>query len=486
MKKNLFNSDTIKIAKIMIGVLLAYVLILAGIYLIAGDAFKYRDSRSNVEMPAVEANVVELTYDTVIEEHFSALIHRYDTISVIWGTYYNRPNVGTAKMELITLSNGAVVLSKTFDVSALKDGDVVSMSFDPSDPMREAIVNERLCLRLSANSEHGYAVTPMMSSVQTEGRELFVNGERIAGTLCFSATGTDYIWIGTNYWTIVGISTAVFALILAGIWLIYANGRKSYVITAVKSFAGYSFLIKQLVARDFKRKYKRSVLGVLWSFINPLLSMLVQFFVFSNLFRTDVENYPAYLLIGVITFSFFSESCSMALNAITGNTSLIKKVYVPKYIYPLTSVMSSMVNFGISLIPLLIVCVLTGVKISLTWILSLFFFLCLAIFCLGLGLLLSSSMVFFRDTQFIWGVLSLMWMYATPIFWTENILPPQYGFLFKFNPLYSFLKNVRVCILNGISPEPFVYLQCVLLALGMLLVGAIVFKKTQDKFIMYV
>lgn len=485
MKKTLFTPATIKTAKIMIGVLLAYVLIVAGIYFIAGDAFKFRDSRSNIEMPVAEANVAELTYDTVIEENFSALIHRYDTVSVVWGTYYNRPNEGTAKMELITRSNGAVVLSKTFDVSALKDGDVVSMSFAPSDPMREAIVNERLCLRLSATSEYGSAVTPMMSSIQTEGRELFVNGERVTGTLCFSATGTDYIWIGTHYWTIVGISTAVFALVLAGIWLIHANGKKSYTVTAVKSFAGYGFLIKQLVARDFKRKYKRSVLGVLWSFMNPLLTMLVQYFVFSNLFHSAIENYPAYLVVGVVCFNFFSEACSMALTSISGNSRLIKKVYIPKYIYPMTTVFSSIINFGISLIPMFIVCIITGVHFRLSVVLSLFFFVCLTVFCMGLGLLLSSLMVFFQDTKYIWRVLCMMWMYATPIFWIPSILPEQYAFLFQCNPLYHFINNARMCILGGVSPEPSAYLLSALFALIMLLFGALVFKKTQDKFIMH-
>ena len=111
--------------------------------------------------------------------------------------------------------------------------------------------------------------------------------------------------------------------------------------------------------------------------------------------------------------------------------------------------------------------------------------MCLVIFCLGLGLLLSTSMVFFRDTQFLWGVLSMMWMYATPIFYPETILPDEFKFILTINPLYYFLKNSRICILNGISPEPFAYFQCFMIALGMLLIGALVFQKNQDKFVLY-
>ena len=100
-------------------------------------------------------------------------------------------------------------------------------------------------------------------------------------------------------------------------------------------------------------------------------------------------------------------------------------------------------------------------------------------------MLLSTSMVFFRDTQFLWGVLSMMWMYATPIFYPESILPENFRWVLRINPLYHFLKNTRICILDGISPEPFVYFQCFMIALAMLLVGALVFRKNQDKFVLY-
>ena len=204
------------------------------------------------------------------------------------------------------------------------------------------------------------------------------------------------------------------------------------------------------------------------------------------LFRSnDIPHYTVYLLIGVVVFNFFTESCGMALGAIVGNASLITKVYVPKYIYPLTRVMSSVVNLAISILPLILVSLITGVHFHKSAILAVYFLCCAIIFSLGLGLFLSTAMVFFRDVQFLWGVLNMVWMYATPIFYPETILPDNFRFILQINPLYHFLKNARICILNGISPEPIVYIQCMLIALVTLVIGAVVFQKGQDKFVLY-
>lgn len=184
-------------------------------------------------------------------------------------------------------------------------------------------------------------------------------------------------------------------------------------------------------------------------------------------------------------FNFFSESCSMTLDSILGNAGLITKVYMPKYIYPLTRTMSSVVNLLISLIPMTIVCLVTGVHLQKACVLALYFFVCLIVFCLGLGMLLATSMVFFRDTQFLWGVLSMMWMYATPIFYPETIIPSNLRGILQLNPLVHYLKAARMCILDGLSPEPVVYFRCMVISLAALLVGSFIFYKNQDKFVLY-
>lgn len=251
------------------------------------------------------------------------------------------------------------------------------------------------------------------------------------------------------------------------------------------SLRRYSFLIRQLVNMDFKKKYKRSILGVLWSFLNPLLLMTIQHFVFSNIFRSSILYFAAYLIIGSISFNFFSEATGVILTSITGNSRLITKVYLPKYIYPLIKIISSVINLAISMIPLALVCFMTGVGFHKTTLLSLYFWMCLIIFSFSIGLILATLMVFFRDTQFLWHIFTMMWMYMTPIFYPENILPEKYKIVLLLNPLYHFLKNIRLCILYGEFPPLVAYGQCLGFSLLALAIGSFIFAKNQDRFILY-
>lgn len=451
-------------------------------YFLAGEQLHLRQSRDNLELPTADSGTVELVSGSVVEQRFTTEIQRLEQIDIQWGTYY-RPNAGTVLAELIDLRSGTVLLSRRFDAAGIQEGGLTTLTAEA--PI-EGLYQIPLLLRLTADSQPGAAASPLMNTQgQEEGWELSLNGAPTSGTLCFSLSGTDYIWTGLHYWQFAAAGLALVLLFIAVIWLRVRSGKRSYVVNAAIAVRKYRFLIRQLVARDFRTKYKRSILGMFWSFLNPLLMMLVQYFVFSTIFKSDVPNFAAYLIIGTVMFNFFNEACGMALGSIVGNASLITKVYMPKYIYPLTRVMSSMVNLVISLIPLLIVCVITGVEFHRSALLAFFFLICLTVFSLGLGLLLSAAMVFFRDTQFLWGVLSMMWMYATPIFYPETILPEEFKFILQVNPLYHFLKNTRLCILSGISPEPVVYVQCLLLALGALLIGALVFRKAQDRFVLY-
>ncbi len=451
-------------------------------YFLAGEQLHLRQSRDNLELPTADSGTVELVSGSVVEQRFTTEIQRLEQIDIQWGTYY-RPNAGTVLAELVDLRSGAVLLSQSFDAAGIQEGGLTTLTAEA--PI-EGLYQVPLLLRLTADSQPGAAASPLMNTQgQEEGWELSLNGAPTSGTLCFALSGTDYIWTGLHYWQFAAAGLALVLLFIAVIWLHVRSGKRSYVVNAAIAVQKYRFLIRQLVARDFRTKYKRSILGMFWSFLNPLLMMLVQYFVFSTIFKSDVPNFAAYLITGTVMFNFFNEACGMALGSIVGNASLITKVYMPKYIYPLTRVMSSMVNLVISLIPLLIVCVITGVEFHKSALLAFFFLICLTVFSLGLGLLLSAAMVFFRDTQFLWGVLSMMWMYATPIFYPETILPEEFKFILQVNPLYHFLKNTRLCILSGISPEPVVYVQCLLLALGALLIGALVFRKAQDRFVLY-
>lgn len=452
-------------------------------YVLAGDQLKLRQSRANITLPIANSGTVELFAGNVVEQQFKTEIQRLEEVSVQWGTYY-RPNAGTVTIELYDLRTNVLLMTDSFDAAAIPEGGLTTVTAET--PI-EGLYQAPLMLRIySPDAQPGSAVSPLMSTqTSLDGASLFLNGAAATGTLCFAATGTDYIWTGLHYWKFVAAGFAMLLLVLVTVRLRWSKGKRSYVVNAVTAVQKYRFLIEQLVSRDFKTKYKRSVLGVFWSFLNPLLTMVVQYFVFSTIFKSDIPNYAVYLLIGIVSFNFFSEACGMALTSILGNAGLITKVYVPKYIYPLTRLISSVVNLAISLIPLLIMCIVTGVHFEKSAVLAVYFWICLIVFSLGLGMLLSASMVFFRDTQFLWGVLSMIWMYATPIFYPESILPEKFRFVLQVNPLYHFLKSIRMCILDGLSPEPIVYVQCALMALGMILVSAFVFKKSQDKFVLY-
>ncbi len=437
--------------RVAVRALLGYLTLVVLFFFLSGEQLHFRRSRGEIAMPAADSGTVEMAAGNVVEQRFTTAVQCIEQVDVQWGTYY-RPNAGAILMELWDMRDNTLLLSGRFDAAAITEGGVTSLT--ASQPL-EGLYRIPLLLRVSSpDCQPGSSPSPLMSVQEAlPDSSLYLNGAAADGVLCFAVHGTDYIWTGLHYWEFAAV--------------------------------GLLLLIRQLVARDFKTKYKRSVLGIFWSFLNPLLTMCVQYFVFSTIFKSDIPHYVAYLLVGIVVFNFFSEACGMSLTAIAGNASLITKVYVPKYIYPLTRVISSVINLGISLIPLVLVSLGTGVALRKSTVLAVYFLSCTIIFSLGLGLLLSAAMVFFRDTQFLWGVLSMIWMYVTPIFYPESILPDNFKIILWINPLYHFLKNTRICILDGISPEPTVYLHCMLLALGVLGIGSWIFRKVQDRFILY-
>lgn len=254
----------------------------------------------------------------------------------------------------------------------------------------------------------------------------------------------------------------------------------------------YSFLLKQLVSRDFKVKYKRSVLGIFWSLLYPVLTMAVMAIVFTNVFKftTPGVNYLAYLMSGLVIFNYFSEASNLAMSSVVGNFSLINKVYMPKYIFPLSKCIFVGINFVLSLIPLYVILIATGTLdfSCLYWHLLLpYAFLCLFMFTLGIGLILSTVSVFLRDMFYIYGVVISLWTYLTPIMYDIAIIDhPVLQTLFKCNPMYWFIYFARRIMLFNTLPELNAWIYCLVLGLGTMLIGIFVFKKNQDKFIYYV
>lgn len=249
----------------------------------------------------------------------------------------------------------------------------------------------------------------------------------------------------------------------------------------------YRFLIKQLVSKDIKLKYRRSFLGYLWSILNPLLVMMVLVIVFSNMFRFEIANYPAYLIIGQTMFSYMTEATNQSIFSITGNAELLKKVYVPKYVFTLSKVTSSLVNLLFSLGAMFVVFIITRVQFSFYMLLIPVVLVELYLFCLGLSMFLAQLSVFFRDIQYIYSVVTTAWLYLTPIFYPSEQLPENLQKLVRIvNPMYHYITQFRTLVLAHTMPSADTFIYGFGVAAIALIIGIWSFQKNQDKFILYI
>ena len=248
----------------------------------------------------------------------------------------------------------------------------------------------------------------------------------------------------------------------------------------------YKPLLEELIIRDLKIKYRRSFLGYLWSLLNPLLTMMVMSMVFSYMFRFDIPNFPVYLICGQTLWSFFSESTNTAMNSVMANGALIKKVYIPKYIFPISRVFSSFVTMSFSLVAIVIVMIATGIRITPALLLAPIPLGMLLIFCMGVGMVLSALAVYFRDIVHLYSVLTLAWMYMTPIFYPIEALPTEVATIVELNPLYHYITFFRSLVLHGALPTLDVWCNCFVACVVVFFAGLWVFRKLQRNFILYV
>ncbi len=267
----------------------------------------------------------------------------------------------------------------------------------------------------------------------------------------------------------------------------------------ISSFKKYRFFLSDLVSRDIKTKYRRSVLGVLWSVLNPLLMMLVLTAIFSRVLRVGVQDlgyyggYPLFYLTGYVMFTFVSEATNFSLVSILQSGGLIKKVYIPKYIFPLEKCCYAFVNMCFSFIAFFVMFIFFLVRGDIpisaslfTMFLAIIPMLYLFIFALGLGLLLAAAAVFFRDVLHLWGVFLSLWMYASPIIYPLETLPAKLVSILRINPLTYYIDYFRCVLIRGSLPTVKDNLMCILFSLAALSVGLLAFRKKQDKFILHI
>lgn len=248
----------------------------------------------------------------------------------------------------------------------------------------------------------------------------------------------------------------------------------------------YLNFMREIVSRDIKKKYYKSALGVLWTVLNPLLMMIVITIVFSTIFKRNIPNFPVYYLCGYLIFSFNSDATNQSLSCIVGNSALIRKMYIPKYMFCLSKVIVSFVTMLFSLIALAIVILVTGSPITPYVLLIPIPLIYTFMFTTGLSFILSSYGVFFRDLKHLYGILITIWMYVTPIFYPVSIIPDKFRFIWDLNPLYHYATIMRDLIYVGTMPSEKSLIIGSCFAVLTLFIGILTFKEKEDEFFLYI
>ena len=246
------------------------------------------------------------------------------------------------------------------------------------------------------------------------------------------------------------------------------------------------FLFEELVKRDFTKKYKRTVLGMLWSILGPLMTLGVMALVFTNFFGRNIEHYVIYLFCGNLLFGYFKESTSTGMTALYDNSSIFSKVNVPKYMFLLSKNVSTLINFAINLVILFVFCIFDGVIFSWKFILLLYPIGCLVVFNLGMGLILSALYLMFRDMKYLYDIFTMLLMYLSAIFYTVDSFAPEMQTLFFLNPVYVYITYFRQIILERQIPSVWLHLFAAGYALIVLLIGSVIYKKKNYKFLYYI
>lgn len=246
------------------------------------------------------------------------------------------------------------------------------------------------------------------------------------------------------------------------------------------------FLFEELVKRDFKKKYKRTVLGMIWSILSPLLTLLVMRVVFTQFFGRTTAHYTTYLFAGNLVFSYFRESTSGGMTALVSNANIFSKVNVPKYIFLLSKNVSTLINFGLTLIVFFVFCALDGITFTWKFLMLGYPIICLLVFNLGMGLILSALFVFFKDTQYLYDVFTLLLMYMSGIFYDISAYSIQQQYLFYLNPVYVYIRYFRKIVIDGMIPQLSFHILAAFYAISAIAIGALIYKKNNHKFLYYV
>ena len=455
------------------------ILLLGGLYYFIGKE-QLRYTYYGMECSSVETtiSVGELLDGAIVEQEYTNASDMVQGIIVRFSNYGNE-------------AYGSVTISIRADEEYIASGIVCKASDFPDcgdfyiDFERDVPVErgQRICITMEfAGGVPGHALA-VMAGDELENCPMTIDGQPTG----YSMYMVPSSYRDSNYTTVY--CTGVAVVLLAICWMEYKKEQKNIktpLSEFIQIFGCYRFLLGQLVSRDFKNKYRRSYLGILWSLLNPLLMMIIVSAVFSFVFRFQIQNFQVYLILGQFIFNFFSEATQVSLQTVCGNAQLIKKVYLPKYIFPLSKTVFSFINSLISLIAVVLVMFYYRVPLTVNVLYLPILFITYFMFTLGVGLTLSALTVFLRDTQYLYGLVITALGYLTPIFYPIDSLAPWMQYLIKLNPLYHYLSFFRTVMLYGSAPSISSVLVCVGLGLSVFLFGLSFFFKKQNRFILYI
>lgn len=254
----------------------------------------------------------------------------------------------------------------------------------------------------------------------------------------------------------------------------------------IKKVKKNQFLFEELVKRDFKQKYKGTVLGMAWSVLSPLMNLFVMKLVFTQFFGRNTPHYTTYLFAGNVLFSYFRESTKGGMNALLSNKSIFTKINVPKYIFLLSKNVSTLINLGLTMLVFFLFAALDGIRFGWHFIALLYPIVCLVLLCIGMGLILSAMQVFFRDTKYLYDVFLTLLHYLSAIFYQVDGYPLEIQRIFLLNPVYCAIKYVRIVTINGTIPSVNYHILLMVYALVAIVIGGLIYKKQNHKFLYYV
>lgn len=254
----------------------------------------------------------------------------------------------------------------------------------------------------------------------------------------------------------------------------------------LKKLKQHQFLFQELVKRDFTKKYKRTILGMAWSILSPLMNLLVMWMVFSNFFGNNVDHYVIYLFAGQLIFSYFTDATNLGMSSLVSNAGIFTKVNVPKYLFLLSQNVSSLINFVLTLLIFFVFVAIDGITFSLDFCFLLYPICCLILFNIGIGLILSALFVFFRDMQYLWGILTQLIMWLSAIFYTIDNYSYVIQCAFLLNPLYLYIRYFRKIVIDGVIPTVQFHILAAFYALLVFCIGAWMYKKYNHEFLYYV